>query len=103
MRVVRFNSSTKDLKLVPSSFDDLYLLARIIGAGDVVTASTTRRFRPSEGDEGEQKEVVITLAVEKVEVDKNALKLRLGVDSVYPEPMVSVPPLSVTALPVVPL
>ena len=43
-----------------------------------MTASTTRRFRPSEGDEGEQKEVVITLRVEKVEVDKNALKLRLA-------------------------
>lgn len=77
MKVIRFSDSTGQLKLVPGSFDDLYLLARVIGAGDRVTASTYRRFRPSEGDEGEQKEVVIELDVEKVEVDKNSQKLRL--------------------------
>ncbi len=77
VRVVRFNESAGTLKLVPESFDDLYLLARIVGVGDKVTASTYRRFRPSEGDEGEQKEVVIELVVEKVEIDKNAQRLRL--------------------------
>lgn len=77
MKVIRFNDSTGQLKLVPGSFEDLYLLARVIGAGDRAIASTYRRFRPSEGDEGEQKEVVIELSVEKVEVDKNAQKLRL--------------------------
>jgi len=76
MRVIRFNDSTGELKLVPESFDDLYLLARVVGPGDTVTASTYRRFRPSEGDEGEQKEVVVELEVEKVEVDKTAQKLR---------------------------
>jgi protein pelota len=77
MKVIRYNESTGQLKLVPGSFDDLYLLARIIGGGDKVTASTYRRFRPNEGDVGEQKEVVIELLVEKVEIDKNAQKLRL--------------------------
>ncbi len=77
MKVIRFNHSTNELKLVPSSFDDLYLLARVIGAGDSVAASTYRRFRPSEGDVGEQKEVVIEVGVEKVEVDKNSHALRL--------------------------
>ena len=77
MKVIRFNPSTNALRLVPGSFDDLYLLARVIGAGDSVTASTYRRFRPSEGDVGEQKEVVLEVAVEKVEVDKNSHALRL--------------------------
>ncbi|MDE1854827.1 MAG: mRNA surveillance protein pelota [Candidatus Micrarchaeota archaeon] len=77
MKVIRYSEGTGQLKLVPSSFDDLYLLARVIGVGDKVTASTYRRFRPNEGDVGEQKEVVIELLVEKVEVDKNAQKLRL--------------------------
>ena len=54
MKVIRFNHSTNALKLVPNSFDDLYLLARVIGEGDSVTATTYRRFRPSEGDVGEQ-------------------------------------------------
>lgn len=77
MKVIRFNHSTNALKLVPNSFDDLYLLARVIGEGDSVTATTYRRFRPSEGDVGEQKEVVMEVAVEKVEVDKNSHALRL--------------------------
>jgi protein pelota len=78
MRVIRFSQSTNELKLVPTSFDDLYLLARIIGKGDAATASSTRRFRPSEGDVGEQKEVVIALGVEKVEIDRNSGMLRLS-------------------------
>jgi protein pelota len=78
MRVIRFSDSTNELKLVPESFDDLYLLARVIGSGDKVTASTYRRFRPSEGDIGEQKEVIIELMVENVEVDKNSQKLRVS-------------------------
>lgn len=78
MRVVRFNDSSGELKLVPENFDDLYLLARVVGTGDRATASSTRRFRPSEGDVGEQKEVVIQLSVEKIEIDKNAQMLRLG-------------------------
>lgn len=78
MRVIRFSDSTNELKLVPDSFDDLYMLARVIGSGDRVTASTYRRFRPSEGDVGEQKEVVIEVEVEKVEIDKNAQKLRVS-------------------------
>jgi protein pelota len=77
MKVVRYSEGTGQLKLVPDSFDDLYLLARIVAAGDRVTASTYRRFRPNEGDVGEQKEVIIELLVEKAEVDKNAQKLRL--------------------------
>ncbi len=78
MKVIRFNHSTNELKLVPTSFDDLYLLARVIGKGDAATASSTRRFRPSEGDVGEQKEVVIELSVEKVEIDRNSGMLRLA-------------------------
>ncbi|MDE1873640.1 MAG: mRNA surveillance protein pelota [Candidatus Micrarchaeota archaeon] len=77
MKVIRYSEGTGTLKLVPGSFDDLYLLARVIGSGDRVTATTYRRFRPNEGDVGEQKEVVIELLVEKVEIDKNAQKLRL--------------------------
>lgn len=78
MRVIRFSQSTNELRLVPTSFDDLYLLARIIGKGDAATASTTRRFRPSEGDTGVQKDVVIELRVEKVEIDRNSGMLRLS-------------------------
>lgn len=77
MRVIRYSEANGTLKLVPELFEDLYLLARIIGSGDRVTSSSTRRFRPSEGDVGEQKEVVIELAVERAEIDKSAQRLRI--------------------------
>lgn len=78
MRVFRFNESTKEMKLMPHSFDDLYLLARLLASGDRVTGKGYRRFRPSEGEKGEQKEVVVGVILEKVELDRNTQKLRLG-------------------------
>ncbi len=77
MRVIRYSDANGTLKLVPELFEDLYLLARIIGSGDKVTSSSYRRFRASEGDVGEQKEVVIELLVEKAEIDRSAQRLRI--------------------------
>lgn len=76
MRVIRFYESTKTLKLLPESFDDLYLIERIVARGDTVGASSYRRFRASESDIGEQKEVFVKLVVEKSELDRNSNKLR---------------------------
>ncbi|MGC8628923.1 MAG: mRNA surveillance protein pelota [Candidatus Micrarchaeia archaeon] len=77
MRILGFNESTNTLRLLPESFDDLYLLARIINENDEVEAESFRRYRPMEGDEGEQKEVVVKIKVEKIEIDKNSERLRL--------------------------
>lgn len=78
MRVIRYSEVNGTLKLVPEQFEDLYLLARVIGGGDRVTSSTYRRFRSSDSDVGEQKEVVIELLVEKAEIDRNAQRLRVN-------------------------
>ena len=78
MRVIRLNSVSNALKLVPESFDDLYLLAMIIASGDSVEGKSTRRFRPSEGDKGEQKDVMVKLVIERTEIDKNSGRLRLS-------------------------
>ncbi len=78
MRVIRFNPVSNAVKVVPDSFDDLYLLAIIISAGDAAEARSWRRFRASEKDVGEQKEVFLKIAVEKVEVDRAAARLRLS-------------------------
>jgi protein pelota len=86
MRVVRFNSVSNFLKLEPESMDDLYLIAMIISTGDVVEAHSKRRFRPSEGDVGEQKDVTLRISVEKTEMDKNAVRLRLSGRIVYGHP-----------------
>ncbi len=78
MRIIRFNNVSNFLKVEPQSIDDLYVLAIIISKNDVVEAHTTRRFRPSEGDIGEQKDVMIRITVERSEIDKNAGRLRLS-------------------------
>ncbi len=77
MRVISFNEVTNTLRLEPESFDDLYLLARVITVEDKVGAWSYRRFRPSETDIGEQKEVFVILSVEKVEIDRDASRLRV--------------------------
>jgi protein pelota len=77
MKIFKFNDAENTLKLRPDSFDDLYLLERVLAKGDSVEAATFRRFRPSEGDEGEQKEVVIKILLDEIELDKSAMRLRL--------------------------
>ncbi|MGC8710327.1 MAG: hypothetical protein ACP5RF_01830 [Candidatus Micrarchaeia archaeon] len=77
MRVLKFYDASNTLKLQADSFDDLYLLQRILAPGDVIEARSFRRFKTAEGDKGEQKEVIITINMEKDELDKGASRLRL--------------------------
>ena len=86
MRIIRLNSVSNFLKLEPETIDDLYLLAIIISSGDVVEAKSTRRFRPNEGDVGEQKDVTIRISVERSEIDKSAGRLRLSGKIIYGHP-----------------
>ncbi len=76
MKVIRFNNDENTLKLQLDSFDDMYLMERIVGKGDNVESRSFRRFRANETDIGEQKEVVVKICVEKTELDKGAAKLR---------------------------
>ena len=77
MKIISFNQISKIIKLVPESYDDLYLLAIILNQNDKIGAHTYRRFKSSETDTGEQKEVFIKLQLEKAEIDKSAWRLRL--------------------------
>ncbi len=77
MRVIRFNDLSNMLKLRPDSFDDLYLLARIISPGDIVEGRSFRRFQNDEGEKGEQREVFLKINAEKIELDKSGERLRI--------------------------
>lgn len=77
MRVIRFSESTGSLKIKVDSTDDLWAVQRIIFANDFVKSESERKFKPSEGDEGEFKKVIITLKVEKTEFDKISQTLRV--------------------------
>jgi protein pelota len=77
MRIIKFYEGVGSLKLKMETLDDLWTVQRIIFANDLVKSESERRFRPSEGDIGELKQVMITLRVEKTELDKSASRLRV--------------------------
>ncbi len=77
MKVVKFYESSGALKLRADSMEDLWAIQRIIFVGDLVKSESVRRFKGSEKDTGELKDVVIRLRVEKTELDKNAARLRI--------------------------
>ncbi|MDE1871020.1 MAG: mRNA surveillance protein pelota [Candidatus Micrarchaeota archaeon] len=77
MRIVKFYENVGSLKLRVDTLEDLWTAQRIIFANDIVKSESERKFRSSESDKGELKKVVITLRVEKTELDKDAGRLRI--------------------------
>lgn len=65
------------MKLRVDTLDDLWTIQRIIFTGDHVKSESERKFKASDTDTGEMKKVIITLDVEKTELDKNAIRLRV--------------------------
>ncbi len=77
MKVIKFYGSEGKLKVRPDTVEDLWTIQRILFANDVVRSESVRKFKSSESDKGELKDVVITLRVEKSEFDKTADRLRI--------------------------
>lgn len=77
MKIIKFYRDTNALKLRVDGLEDLWTIQRIIFQNDFVKSETERRFRASESDVGELKKVVVKILVEKTELDKNALRLRV--------------------------
>jgi protein pelota len=76
MKLIRFHEDTGTLKVRVDNLEDLWALQRVVFADDIVKAESERKFKP-EGSEGEFKTVMITLRVEKTELDKSAGRLRI--------------------------
>jgi protein pelota len=77
MKIVKFYESAGSLKLKVDTLEDLWTAQRIIFANDIVKSESERKFKSSESDKGELKKVMITLRVEKTELDKDAMRLRV--------------------------
>ncbi|MDE1865580.1 MAG: pelota family protein [Candidatus Micrarchaeota archaeon] len=60
------------------TMEDLWSLQRVVFQNDVVRGDSERKFKPEEGGKGEMKKVFITLRLEKSELDKSAVRLRLS-------------------------
>lgn len=65
------------MRLKLDTLEDLWTVQRIVLPNDLVKSKSLRKFKANETDVGELKEVIITLRVEKTELDKNALRLRI--------------------------
>ncbi len=76
MKIIKFYEASGSLKLRADSMEDLWAIQRIVFEGDLVKSESVRRFKGSEKDVGELKDVTIRLKVEKSELDKNAVRLR---------------------------
>jgi protein pelota len=87
MKIVKFYEGAGAMKLKVETLDDLWTVQRIIFANDLVKSESERRFKPTEGDIGELKKVMITLRVEKTELDKSASRLRVLGKIVEGKPM----------------
>jgi protein pelota len=77
MKLLKFYDSKNTLKLRIDTLDDLWTVQRIIFADDMVKAESLRKFKANEKDTGERKDVTIILKVEKTELDKTAMMLRI--------------------------
>ncbi len=77
MKILKFYRAEGIIKLLPNTLDDLWTMQRVIFTGDAVSGKSLRRFRGNETDEGELKEIYVTLLVEKTELDKTAQRLKV--------------------------
>ena len=77
MKIIKFYESVGSLKIRVDTLEDLWTAQRIIFANDLVKSESERKFKSSESDKGELKKVIITVRVEKTELDKDAMRLRV--------------------------
>jgi protein pelota len=77
MEIIRFYKDRNSLKLKVETLEDLWSVQRILFKGDALQSESMRRFRSTEDDTGELKEVMIRIIIEKSELDKNAQRLRV--------------------------
>ncbi len=66
------------MKVKLETMEDLWSLQRVVFQDDIVRGDSERKFKPEEGGKGEMKKVFITLKLEKSELDKSAVRLRLS-------------------------
>ncbi len=75
MEIIFQDKKNGMLKLKADSPEDLWILSRIIEKDDLITSKTTRVVKKSDEQEGRRANMTIELKVEKVEFQKNSLKL----------------------------
>jgi len=77
MRVLKYIRDMETVKVIPDSSGDLWHIERVILPGDLIASRSWRRFKTSEGENGEKREVFVQLEAERMEFSEHANRLRV--------------------------
>ncbi len=77
MKILKLDRSENLVKIKIDNFNDMLNAQRVIFPNDIIRSRSLRKFKPESGGEGELKEVLIELEVEKTEIDKDSERLRV--------------------------
>lgn len=71
MKILIYDLKNNFVKIKIDNLDDLWILSKVIEAGDVVSGETTRAVKKTEEQEGKRKKMFIRIIVEKVDFQKH--------------------------------
>ena len=77
MRVLKHIKDEGIVKVVADHAEDLWHIERVIQPGDLVAAKSWRRFKTSEGESGEKKEILAQVRAEQIEFSEHANRVRV--------------------------
>ena len=77
MRVLKHIKDEGIVKVVPDTVEDLWHIERVLLSGDLVAAKSWRRFKASERESGEKKEIFVQVRAEQVEFSEHANRVRV--------------------------
>lgn len=77
MRVLKNDKAEGIVKVIADHAEDLWHIERVIEPGDLVAAKSWRRFKTSEGEIGEKKEILVQVRAEQIEFSENANRVRV--------------------------
>ncbi len=87
MQILKYYKDESKVSVLVETLEDLWALERIIFPGDLVKTKTVRKYKASETDVGELKDVIIEVKVEKIELDRSASRLRVLGKITYGKPL----------------
>lgn len=81
MKILGRNGALGEVKVLPETDEDIWHLYNVVEAGDLVTASTTRRDEKADdklrAERVEKKRMTLGVKVEKIDYDEEGLRMKL--------------------------
>ncbi|MEM0143081.1 MAG: mRNA surveillance protein pelota [Candidatus Micrarchaeaceae archaeon] len=87
MKILKIDKVEGIILLRVDTLEDLWTVERVLFENDYAKSKTLRKFKVNDTDEGELKEVIITVRVEKVLFDDTSKRLRISGKIVEGKPL----------------